>query len=150
LIVECLARDKICFGWTFDDYKENEGKGTCYLKGFQICCNQNKNKVIKEGAISGFICDNCNKTCTSCWSTFGACPCSQEVERFDPTFGVDVTRLTAFLASVSLFTRLYYQIALCSCIWVHIKQMRVNGLLFEINQYICCRELRKSDISGSA
>jgi hypothetical protein len=137
LIVECLARDKICFGWTFDDYKENEGQGTCYLKGSQICCNQNKKKVVKEGAISGFICDNCNKNCTSCWSTFGACPCNQEVERFDPNFGAGGTNLTAFSASVSLFTILYNQYRLLRSLCAHALEFILNNWEFALwNQYI--------------
>jgi len=119
-IVECLARAKICFGWTFDDH---DGiKGICTLKGAGICCNQNSKMVKKKGAISGFVCDNCNKACTSCWSISGACPCRQEVERFDPNFAAGGTRPTAYSASVSLriykFVQLIplIEINLCSCI----------------------------------
>jgi hypothetical protein len=37
---ECLARKKICFGWTFDNFDERTGLGSCYLKASTICCNQ--------------------------------------------------------------------------------------------------------------
>ncbi len=127
-IVECLGRPKICFGWTFDDYKENEGKGTCYLKDSQICCNQNKKKVVKEGAISGFICDNCNKTCASCWSTSGACPCLQEVEKFEPIFGIDVT----CSSGVSLFTSLYNQYRFLRSLCAHAFEFIINKYDFMI------------------
>jgi hypothetical protein len=101
IIAECLFRSKICFGWTFDDH---DGiKGICTLKGAGICCNQNTKRVKKEGAISGFVCDNCNKACTSCWSSSGACPCEQDVERFDPNFiaGGNKTMYTSSVVSTS-------------------------------------------------
>jgi hypothetical protein len=98
-----LSREKICFGWTFDNYNEKKGTGTCYLKGSQICCNQEKKKISKVGAISGFVCDNCKQNCTSCWSTSGACPCNQDVERFDPNFVAGGSVTTKFSASVSFF-----------------------------------------------
>jgi len=101
-----LSRDKICFGWTFDNYDIDKEKGTCYLKGSQICCNQNRKKVKKEGVISGFVCDNCSKNCTSCWSTFGACPCSQEVEKFG-IGGIGEIGGIGLTASVSLLTIFY-------------------------------------------
>ena len=82
---ECLAREKLCFGWTFDNYDEKTEKGICYLKLSSICCNQNKKMKTKVGAISGFVCDNCGD-CISCWSTSGLCPCKQDVFQLDPQF----------------------------------------------------------------
>jgi len=101
LFKECLGREKICFGWTFDNFDGE--KGTCLLKSAGICCNQNKKKVAKEGAISGFICDNCNKNCTSCWSTSGQCPCVQDVYHSNPNF-ISGGKKTEFASSaVSYF-----------------------------------------------
>ena len=82
---ECLGREKLCFGWTFDNFDEKTGKGTCYLKHSSVCCNQNAKKKVKEGAISGFTCDICDN-CISCWSTSGVCPCRHDVFQLTPQF----------------------------------------------------------------
>ena len=97
---ECLGREKLCFGWTFDNFNEDTGKGSCVLNSAPICCNQNSKKKKKEGAVSGFACGSC-KSCKSCWSTSGACPCEHDVHDLPPQFQAGGSDTVAFSPYVS-------------------------------------------------
>ena len=104
---ECLGREQICFGWTFDNFNEDTGKGSCTLKSAPICCNQNRKKKKKEGAVSGFACGSC-KSCKSCWSTSGDCPCKHDVVELAPQFGAGFDPTNSFSSFVSKQENSFY------------------------------------------
>ena len=104
---KCLSKVNVCFGWSFDDFDGHNG--TCFLKSHEVCCDQINNRVCKPGSVSGLACSN-NKEKSSCWSTHGLCPCTNEQTTGEFCAGCSETEKTSGTVSFYLQQTYIHQI----------------------------------------